>query len=223
MAITVVQSKQTGSGSATTLGVENTTVGNRVIVFLSQTASVVAPTIKDSGTNGTTGWTVSSIKAEGAAKANSLWVAEKAIASLTGADSFSLITMTPGTGGIGQGLCAFELSGSSGVVDVSVKTDNPASAKTVTSPSVTTTEADDIVLGAVGAVNAALAATSWTGTGPMTRAGTESTRCLGGYYLPGATLSAATFTANWETSRQVGMLVIALKATPTASNLAMMV
>lgn len=208
MAITVVQSKATGAGASASLSIgSTTTAGNRVFAFLSQSASLVAPTVKDNEPGGSSGWTVSSTKAEGAAKANSLWVAEKKVAS---GEPFSIIEMTAGTSGIAQGICAFELAGASSEIDVSVKNDNPTTSKSVTSPAVTTTDSSDILLGAVGAVNAALSVTSWTASMTDVEPAT-GTRCMGGYYIPGTTLSGATFTANWETSRQVGMLVLAVK------------
>ena len=210
MAITVVNKKQTGSAAATTLAITNATKGNRIVVFLAQTASLVAPTVTDN-LGGT--YAVNATKAVNAASANSLWVAEKEAAG-----NENELKMTPGTGGVGQGIAYFELSGASSTVDVIVHTDNAASAKTVTSPSVTTTNAGDIVLAAVSDSTSAFGVISaWTGTGPMTNVETVSTRIFGGSYLPGSTLSGATFTANWETARVSCILVIALKPAGTES------
>jgi hypothetical protein len=210
MAIGVVQKAQSPSGATGSLTIgQNTKAGNRVFVFVSQSASVAAPTVEDS-VGGSTGWVLSATKALGAASANSLWMAEKVVVA---GQEFAIVKFTAGAGGIAQGLWAIELSGASGTVDVSVVVNNTGNVKTVTSPAVSTSDSGDIVLAAVGAVNAALAATSWTGTGPLTPAATEATRCLGGYYLPGSTLSGATVTASWETSRQVGMLVVTIKPT----------
>jgi 3-hydroxymyristoyl/3-hydroxydecanoyl-(acyl carrier protein) dehydratase len=70
----------------------------------------------------------------------------------------------------------------------------------------------DVLLAAlVGVANSFGEIKPWTGTGPMTVLQAESSRIIAGHYIPGSTLSAVTFTANWTTARTTGMLVVAIK------------
>jgi hypothetical protein len=214
MAIAVVNKKQTGSAALSLLAITSAAKGNILVAFVSQTASTAEPSMQDSLLSG--GWTFQATHAVSASSANSLWVATK---EAVGGEVE--LKATPGAGGAVQGIAYFELSGCSTTTDGIVHTDNQASGKTITSPTLTTTDAGSIVLAGVGDAAAVFGSTAtaigaWTGTGPLTNIETTTTRCFGGSYLPGATISG-TVTANWETGRTSGLLALALKPASTTT------
>jgi hypothetical protein len=198
VAVAIVNKKQTGSAAAASLAITKAASGNVLVAFISQSASTAEPTLA--------GWTFNATKAIFNTSASSLWLATK-MANGTETE----IAVTPAAGGTIQGITYWELSGCSETVDVIAHADNTANGKASTSPGVTTTDAGDVVLAAVGTTAGIGTISAWTGTGPMTNVETVSTRCMGGSYLPGSTLAAVTFTANWEISKVSGMLVVAFK------------
>lgn len=224
MAAAVVRSKQTAGASATgTLSITAPTAGNLLVLFINESASIVnAPKPKDN-ISGETGWTVDAAeghKAVYSTSLNSLWLATKVAVG-----GETTIEATPGAAATLEGLCYFECSGTSATIDTIVHADNTAGAKTSTSPSVTTTDAGDVLLAAVAHAASSGSVNEWTGTGPMTRVETTATRCAGGSYIPATTLSGVTFTANWANSHVTGMLLVALKpeAAAAVSGLSMLV
>jgi hypothetical protein len=204
MAMEVVRSKQTGSASAATLAITAPSVGHLLVVFIDQSGTTAAPTGKD--LLGTTGWTVNATHGVYAASVNSLYVATKVAVGTE-----SELTPSAGAGGTVQGLSYFEVSGASGTVDAIVHADNAINVKTLASPGLTTTDAGSVVLGAAAMGKGSGTVSAWTGTGPMTNVETVTTRCLGGSYIPGSTISGATFTANWEVAANATLLVVAIK------------
>lgn len=205
---TVVQKGQTGAGAASELtGFASCKAGNLLVMFISQQSSTAAPSAAvDNTLSGL--WTIDTAAGHHAiwqSSTHSLWLATKT--AVGGETSFSAASAL----GTIQGLAVAEISGLGTVIDTIVKNDNTASSATTTSPSVTTADAGDVILGAVGAIASTGTITAWTGTGPMTNYSTAATRCMGGHYIPGSTLSGATFTANWTTGKQTGMLVVAFK------------
>lgn len=205
MASAVVNSGQTGVGAVSTLPISNPAANNILVAFITQTGSISAPSMS-------AGWAVNATPALGTTSANSLWVATKLASG-----GETQVAASPASGGTIQGIAYYELSGASQVVDVLVHTDNAVSGESVVSPALTTTNAGDIILGAVGMTNANSGTVSaWTGTGPLEKISASSTRCFAGYYIPGTTLSAVTFTAHWEAKqRPTGPLIVAIK--PKAS------
>lgn len=201
MAIAIVHKKQTGSAAATFLTITAAAKGNLLVVFGVQLGTTaISPSDNISLT---VGWTVHATHAVDGGSANSVYVAYKV--AVGGETEIQM-----GSAGTAEGLSYFELSGASTTVDTIVHTDNQAAGLLVTSPAVTTTNAGSIVLGCVGDGAAAFGIPeAWTGTGPMTNVETINTRSLAGSYLPGTTLSGATFTAHWPTSRVSGILVVA--------------
>jgi len=205
MAVAVVNKKQTGEASAGKLTITSATKGNLLVAFIAQTGTETAPKGKDN-ISGETGWTVSATSAPGSVTTTRVWLAYK-----TAVGGETELNPTVGTSGTLRGISYFEVSGCSETVDTIVASKS-ASAVFLTSGAVTTTDAGDIVLAGV-ANNAATMAEvkAWTGTGPMTNVETASTMIFGGSYIPGTTLTAVTFTANWLTARAPEMLVVALK------------
>lgn len=204
MAIAIVNKKQTaGAAAHPTLPITAATASNLLVMFIAQTGSVAAPT--------SAGFTVDAAEghhAIGNTSSGSLWLATKVAAG-----GENELVVTPAAGGAIQGISYFELSGASTTIDAIVKVDNPGSVKTLASGALTTTDAGDVILAAVGLTIAFPSGTisAWTGTGPMTNVEATTTRCIGGSYIPGTTLTGVTFTANWETARQAAMLVVAIK------------
>lgn len=208
MAITVVHVAQTGTSAHGTLAVTSATAGNLLVVFIDQITTTSAPTGSDN-ISGTTGWTTNSTSALFSGSASSLFVAyKKAVGGETS------LNPTVGSGGTLEGLSYFELSGidTTPTIETIVHADNKVAVTTATSAAVTTSNPGDIVLICAGG-NAVDSGTvnAWTGTGPATNVSTASTRCIGGYYIPGTTLSGATFTANWTSAKNTGVLALALQ------------
>jgi hypothetical protein len=207
VAIAFVRGARTGAGATSTLTITSPAAGNTLNVFIAQSGTTSAPTLKDN--LGTSGWTVNEVKALGNTSAGSLWFATK---EAVGTET--KLEPTVGTGGTLNGIGYAELSGASQTVDAITHQDNGATATTQTSVGITTTDAGDILLGFVGDVAATNTGTvsAWTGTGPMTNISTGTSRAgVGGWYLPEKTLTAAAFTANWETGIKPAMLVVAIK------------
>lgn len=223
MAAAVVRSKQTaGASSGTLSGLTAATAGNLLVLFINESASIVnAPKPKDN-ISGETGWTVDTAEGHKAVyntSLNSLWLATKVAVG-----GETTLEATPGTGATLEGLSYFECSGLTATIDTIVHADNTGSGKASTSPSVTTVDAGDLLLAAVAHGSASGTVSAWTGTGPMTNVETTTTRCIGGSYIPGTTLSGATFTANWTNGHVSGLLLVAF--TPeavAASGLSMIV
>ena len=207
MAASVVRSKQTLGGSESGLVITSALKGNTLAAFVMQSGSVVAPTLA--------GWSFSPTSALQGASANSLWFGTKIAAG-----GETSISPAPGTGGTVIGVCYFEVEGAGQEVDAIVASSNGGSVTTQVSGALTTTAAGDVILGCVGFASGNGGSSAWTGTGPMTSVGGE-TRAMGGYYVPGTTLAAATFTANWVNSRTHGMLVVALKPSSSAAVIAL--
>lgn len=212
----VIHAKQTGVGANSTLTLPATaTAGNELVVIVSMTATTSAPTVAfTEGGGGTTGVTVEATHAIFNASGSSVWVAHKVAA---GAEIS--ISVTPPAGGTVQGMTYIEVSGGPYEVESVFHSDNVASAKTASSPSVTTLNAGDVLFAGVSTGSNTGAISAWSGTGPMTNvaAGAEltvGTRCIGGYYVPGEKLTGATFTANWETAKGSGLVGIVLKLAP---------
>lgn len=206
MAIAVVNKKQTGSTATETLTMAAAAAaGNIIVAFVSVTSSSTAPTGKDNV--GTEGWVTSATKGQGSSAQNNVWVMVKE--ALGGEEK--LEPQCPG--GVIQGISYVELSGCTQNIDVLVHTDNPGSVTTVTSPSATTGETGEVVLAAVGgAASATGTVNAWTGTGPeLTRVESVTTRCAGGYAVVAGKVEGKTFTANWTTAKNLGLLVISLK------------
>ena len=169
------------------------------------------PTVSDN--LGSTGWFVEATfgKMSGIIDDNSCWVAFK---WATGGET----TITPTTLKTGfptsfmQSVAYWELSGCANPLNLDAVVGGTVAAgatkTTCTVPSagsVTTTNAGDIVLGITSIGDESTGSNSggakaWTGTGPMTNIGTITSNGVYGSYLPGATLSAVTFTANWTTA-----------------------
>lgn len=208
----IVHSAQTGTTATGVLTTPTATAGNELVAFFTQNGANT-PTFSSTEGFGSTGWTVESIKSVFTGSANSVWVARKtAVGGETG------VSVTPGAEGTAQGVAYFEISGGPFTVDGEVlHKDNNGSAKTVSTPSLTTTDAGDVILAAIGAAATTGTISAWTGTGPMTNIATTTTRCIGGSYIPGTTVSGAVFTANWETAKGTGVLLIALKPAAAAT------
>lgn len=209
-AIEVVHVKQTGSAAASVLKLPVTpAAGNTLYVFVDQSGTTAAPQGKDT-VGGTTGWGTDEIAGHHAVyttSANSIYVMTK-----TAVGNELELNPTAGAGGAIKGLIYVEAAGSSTVVDAIQIINNGGSAATVASPFVTTTDAGDLILGAVGFASGASGEIKpWTNTGPMTNVETASSFVIGGYYVPGAPVELKAFTANWTTARLQGMMVVAFK------------
>ena len=176
-----------------------------LVLFINQSATTSAPTI--------TGWTVhATYSTYGNAGVNSQYVAYQSSPGNVGT-----VTPTVGSGGTILGIVGFVVPGASTNVDVIVNELSTSGSGTVkTSGSVTTTDPGSIVLAGMALANNSGTITAWTGTGPMNNLATTNIKNFGGYYVPGTTLSGATFTANWTNSRANCMLVVAFKPLPIA-------
>lgn len=219
MAVAVVNKKQTGSAPSGTLAITSATAGNLLVLFINESASIVnAPKPKDN-ISGETGWTVDTAeghKAIYSSSLNSVWVATKVAVG-----GETTLEAAPGVGATLEGMTYFECSGTSSTMDAITAKNNNASSKSITTTAITTADAGDLLLAGVGVANESKTVEAWTAS--MTNVETVSTRCIGGSYIPGTTLSAVTFKANWETARASGALVVALKpeAAAAASGLSM--
>jgi hypothetical protein len=221
MAQSVLHSAQTAGGSATNTlgpsGITATTAGNLLVVFVVQTSSTAQPSISDN-INGSTGWTFNATKSTFVTSlTGSCWVCYRIA---TGGET--TYTATAGAGGTVQGLSYFEVTGNANtiVVDTIVGTNAASgSVTTITSGAVTTSDATSIILACAEQNGPTGTITAWSGTGPMANTTTTGTRAIGGNYVPGSTLSGVTFTANWTTGNQSGMLVIAIKGPAVASSI----
>jgi hypothetical protein len=203
MAITIVNSKQ---GAGTSLTITSATAGNILVAFISQTVSVVAPTI--------TGWTVNGTSCTfGTANVDAGFLATK-----TAAGGETSIAPTAGTGGTLQGIAYYELAGASLTFDggssFPVATSQTASVNSLASTPFSTTNPGSVILCAVCVSNGSGVVSAWTST-VLTNITTTGTGVIGGSLIPGTTETSITPTANWTTSRFAGMLAIAL--TPPAS------
>jgi hypothetical protein len=197
----IVQEKSTVGGPVTTLTVPSAVKGNLLVVFLSSTAATT-PTGKDN-VSGSTGWSTQATHALFAASGDTVWCMTKVA---VGGET----EVNPTGTGI-QGLVYFEVGEVGTTYDIVVHTDNALSVSTISSPSVTTTDASDVLLGCVGGAAGSGTISAWTGTGPMKRVQPETSRVIGGSLVPGSILTGATFTANWTTAKNVGLLVVAIK------------
>lgn len=213
MAIAVVQSK---AADTATLTITSPTANNTLAVFIVQTGATSAPVGGDN--LGASGWTLNSASAATNTASSLVWFAtKKAVGTET------TLSPTAASGGTIQSITYWELSGISTVYyDGSPVARNAiASATSAASGSVSTTLASDIILAAANfGANKDGGTSAWTGTGPMTLptgVSGNSRQMIGGSYIPGATLSSVTFTANWTTARASGMLVVALSASPLSS------
>jgi hypothetical protein len=203
MAIAVANSVK---GNTATLTITSATKGNILAVFIVQSASVLAPTIKDNIDKVGTKWTVNATKSVFTASADSIWFATK---EAEGAEV--TIEPTAGVGGTIQGMDCWELSGAKQTVDKIVTKDNIAAAKTATSAAITTANAGDIILACAGGKVLSETITAWTGTKVLNNIATTTAMGIGGSLVLTATISAETFTANWTKSRASGLLVVALE------------
>lgn len=214
MAVAVVQKKQTaGAASHGTITITAATKDNWIFAFISQTASASAPGGKDA-TSGETGWTAQEAAGEHAvfgSGLNSLWLVKK---RAVGGETE--LNPKPGTGGTIQGISYIEVEGlgATPTIETVVKLDNQVAVKTVTSPAVTTADSTDLIFAGVGVPAVATGTVeAWSasaGAAP-TNVETLTTRCIGGYLVPGVALAAVTFTAKWTNSMNTGMLVFAVK------------
>lgn len=200
----VVRSKQTPGAATSSLSITAPKAKNVLAAFVMQNSTLLAPS--------STGWTFSPTKAEQGAGANSLWFGTKEATGLEVA-----IAPTPGAGGSIAGISYFELEGSSQEIESIIGISNSGAATTQTSNALATSKSTDIILACIGLGATNGGSSAWSGTGPMTNVEAGETRAQGGYFVPSSTLSAATFTANWSSSRTHGMLVVALKAAATAA------
>lgn len=207
MGISVLNSAQT-TAAAATLTITSATAGNLLVMFISQTGSLNLPSGRDN--IGSAGWSTNSTFSTNSTTSGGFVAYKMAVGGET------TLNPTAGSGSSIAGIAYFEIVGISAVsVDTTVATNDSTSITSLTSNSVTTTNAGDIILAAVCGVNSLGAINAWTGTGPMANITTASSNMIGGYYIPGITLSGATFTANWTTSRTPdGMMLVALKAIP---------
>lgn len=208
MAIANVHQGQTAAATASSLAITSAVAGHILIVFISQTVSIVAAPTGSDNISGATGWTTNATKSTfSATGVDATFVMYKVAVG-----GETTITATAGTGGTVQGLAVLELSGASLTIDTIVVSNTTSTAlTTTTSGSVTTSNAGSIILAGIGQNAASGAIGVFTGTGPMTRVSSSSTRCIGGYYLPGSTVSGATFTANWANSNAAAMLILAIE------------
>lgn len=214
MAAAVVNSAQSaGAANANTIALPSATAGNTLVSFYSESGSITQPTCSGFVVNATD---------SGYNTTDSVWVATKiAAGGETGP------TWTPGLGGTGRGVCAWEVSGIASTVtlDGSPAT-TPNLSATTGSITVTTSVAGSIILIGVGGNASTGTISAWTGTNVATNIGTATARCMGGSFITTATVSSS-FTANWSTSRVCAMLAIALQpptvaATASGSTLMMM-
>lgn len=200
----VVRSKQTPGAATSSLSITAPKAKNVLAAFVMQNSTLLAPSLA--------GWTFSPTKAEQASGVNSLWFGTKEATGLEVA-----IAPTPGAGGAIAGISYFELEGCSQEIESIIGISNSGGTTTQTSNALATSKSTDIILACIGLGATNGGSSAWTGTGPMTNVEAGETRAQGGYFVPSSTLSAATFTANWTTSRTHGMLVVALKAAATTA------
>ena len=203
MAITIVNSKQSGGSSLT---ITSATAGNLLVAFISQTSSVLTVSIS--------GWTVNATNCTfGVANIDSGWVATK-----TAAGGETSVTPTPGAGGSIVGIACYELNGATATFDggstFPVATSQVSSVSTLASTAFSTTNTGSIILCAVLLGNTSGTVSAWTST-VLTNITTTTTEAIGGSLIPGTSETSITPTAYWQTSRAAGMLAIAL--TPPAS------
>jgi hypothetical protein len=107
---------------------------------------------------------------------------------------------------------AYELTGNaaSPFNDFTGATANSTTGTTIVSPSITTTNKGDMLVGIVGSSATTLAQSSWSN---FTASGSE-TKLLMGYYAPGTTLSGYTTTFTATTSKIMSSIYIAVLAAP---------
>lgn len=206
MAVAVVNKKESGSAATASLPITAATKGNRLAAFITQTGTATQPTLA--------GWTFNPTKAQLGINTQFVWFATKVAEG-----GEEAITVTPAAGGTIQGIAYWEVSGLGETVDTIVKVDNNPSNTTVTSAALTTADAGDIILAAVGSATASGAIEAWSASNSAVPVAIESTtsRTWGASYIPAATLSAVTITSKWATGKIVGMLVVAIKPSGTPS------
>lgn len=202
MAISVLNSVQLSG--ATTLTVPSATARNLLVLFVQQT--VTTATTGSDNIRGTTGWVANSTHALFNGSNQSVYVSYKT--AVGGETTIQTSNNTPVFG-----MSYFELTGAAipAAIDTIVAYNNVASATTASSGPVTTTDA---ILAAVGLTSPGGTIDAWTGSGPMTNISTSSSYIIGGYYIPGSTVSGDTFTANWTSANTSGMLVVAFQPAP---------
>lgn len=198
MAWSKVQGAQSAGGvNATSVAISAATAGNTLVSFFSQTGT---------NTPTCTGFTVEAVKAVYNTGASSVWVATKIAAG-----GETSVAWTPGSGGTGHGVAAFELAGGPATVTKDgavVNVDNnPVS--TSLNISITTAATGSIILFGIGADASSGTINVWTGATPATNIGTAAARCYGAHFIAGAPATDSD-TANWSTGHVAGGLAIAL-------------
>ena len=211
MSAEFVRGKQ--SGTATTLSITSATKGNLLVAFINiNGAGSKVPVCED---NLGSGWHTNTEPA--IFVTYSLWMSTK-IAS--GGENL----IKPKIEGEGEiaGIGYFELS-NAGIEDIYSIKSNTSNARKLTSSSFSTSEANDIVLAAVGIGGLSGEINAWTETGPLTNIETATARVICGYYVPGVKLTSAKVTANWSTVHTCAMIVVAFKEEAAGKLLAMIV
>ena len=207
MAVAVVNSKETTTATGS-LTITSATLGHLLVVFVS-TAAYTSPISMSDNISGSTGWTTHpTIATYGASNQHSVQVAYKVA---VGGET----TLTA-TGGTLKGVLAFELSGTGASLDV-VTANSGQSTATPTSGSFTTTKVDAILCG-IGINGLTGGNSGWSGTGPMTNVSTATGAFGGGYYVPGTTVTGASFTFTSSTSNLCAALTVGVA--PVSSNTA---
>jgi len=205
MAIAIVNSGQTASGSASSLTIPSATAGNVLVAFLSQLTSVLAPSA--------TGYTVNGTSCTfGVAGVDGGFVMYKVAAG-----GETSIAPTAGTGGTITGICYWELSGCSTTVDTIVATNTTGSISTLASNSFSTSNSGSIILCGVPLATTSGVVKAWTST-VLTNIATTASRCFGGSLIPGTTEIGITPTANWTTAARAGLLALALEPSGAVSD-----
>jgi hypothetical protein len=195
-----------GQANTASLTIAAATANNGLAAYILQSGSSSPPTI--------TGYTQGSTSASSASSTTGIFFFTK-----TAAGGETTIAPTPGSGGTIQAVLYWEISGWVSTVYLDgnpTSASNIATATTYTSPGITTLNAASILLAcSTTGTNLNGGQAAWTGTGPMTLnpSGVPSRFQIGGSYIPGVTLSGATFTANWTTSRVSGFLLYAIRPT----------
>jgi hypothetical protein len=180
--------------NATSLTITAATAGNLLAAYVLQTGTTSPPTI--------TGYVQGSAVANGNTTSTGTYFFTK-----TAAGGETSIAPVAGSGGTIQAICYWEISGYGGTLyldESPIAASNIATNTTYTSPATSTLSASSIILACSSTgSNQNGGGNAWTGTGPMVFVGTTGSnrQMIGGSYIPGVTLSGATFTANWTTSR----------------------
>lgn len=210
MSVAFIQAAQ---GSVTSQALTGTVSGNLIVQFVNQNASGGV-----AGVPSQSGWTFNSTQSF----YNTSSQSTVSVGYQYSSGGTVTANPTAGTNGTVLGITVYEISGASTTIDTIVgQTLVAVNTTTRTSASITTSNAGSIILAAVGLGNGngGSAATPWTASnsGTVGNVGTAAVKSQGGYYIPGATVSGITLTANWITSRPNAMLVAAFKPSGAAS------